>query len=216
MGSQGTLDVSQLFAAAFEQVHENLTAAALAVFVLVAGNLALDYTLKSGGVAAAGFLSLGAQYYVIRASLNRAGLLPAGFNGRFASFWGMNIMTGLAILLGCVLFILPGAYLAGRWLVAGPAILAGDKTAGEGMRESWESMKPSRWHAVGALLIIYCLMFGFAVVQGFIFPNDDAPFAVKTVIYAGMFSASVFAWLMAVGAYRLVANSTQTLAEVFA
>jgi Membrane domain of glycerophosphoryl diester phosphodiesterase len=216
MDGERGLDVGELFGALGEQVRANPVITVLAIVCLTIGNLALDQASKSGSFAAAGIMSLVGQYYVTRSALNRSGLLPDGFRGKFGSFWGMNIITGVLILLGCVLLIVPGLFLAARWFVAGPTILAEEKSAGEGMSESWELMKDSTWHVVGALLVLYAVGIGLGVVPDLFFPSDHVPLAAQAVSYLFIFTASVLSWLMSVGAYQLVARRNQTLAEVFA
>jgi hypothetical protein len=210
------LDVGRLFGALVEQVRQNMLTLVGWTVALTASNLALDQFSKSGSFAGAGFMSLIAQYLVTRSALRRSGLLAGEGANRFGSFWGMNIITGLTILLGSVLLIIPGLYLAARWFIAGPAILAEDMTAGEGMRESWEMMKPSAWHVVGAVLLLYGCGYGLGILPLFFFPADDAPLGIEAISYLALSATSVLGWLMAVGTYQLVSHRNPSLAEVFA
>jgi hypothetical protein len=213
-----SVDVGEMFGALGEQVRGNALTIILAVAGLTAANLALDQLSKdgSGTFFLSGLTALGAQYYVTRAALDRAGFLPEGRPGRFGSFWGMNILTGLAILVGCILLVLPGLYLLARWLIAAPVILAEDKTAGEGMRESWEMMGGSAWQAVGAVLVLYVCGFALALGPLLLFEVDSTPMAVQVVSYIVLFGTTVSGWLMAVGVYAMVAQRHRSLEEVFA
>src|SRR3954453_12780051 len=106
-----------MFGALVEQVRRNPLVIILAVAGLTAANLGLDQLAENGpgNFFPSGLMSLAAQYYVTRAALGRAGLPPERGASRFGSFWGMNILTGLAILVGCILLVLPGLYLLARW-----------------------------------------------------------------------------------------------------
>lgn len=219
MPEYASLEVGQLFSELGNQLRQNSAVAGIAIIGLVGINLALDQASSngSGAFALSGFLSLIAQYYVTRAALTRGGMMAEGAKGRFGSFWGMNILTGICILVGCLLLIIPGVYLAARWFIAGPAILAGDRTAGEGMRESWETMRESAWQVVGTLLVLFVVGWGAGFLILFLFPGDAEPtLTVAAISYLCMFTTSVAGWLMAVGAYRLLTGSHRSLEEVFA
>jgi hypothetical protein len=210
------LDIGQMFAVLGDEIRENAAAAGMSVLILIGGNLALDRLGQSASVALSGFLSLGVQLYVTRSALARAGLLQDPSKGRLWSFWGMNIIAAIAILAGCVLFIVPGVFLGARWFVAGPAIIAENLSASEGMRESWKITKRSTWHIVGAILMLFGCGYTAGLGPLFFYSADGAPLFVTAFSYFFVFSTSVCCSLMSVGAYRLLSRSDQALAEVFA
>ena len=216
MIGEKSVDVGQLFGELANQLRRNVAVAIGAVGAMTAASLAIETYAQSSAMFVEGFVSLIAQYYVTRFALSAADLLPPDAPGRFGSFWGMNIITNICIVLGCVLFVLPGAYLAARWFVAGPIILAEDKTAGEGMSESWEIMRESVWRLVGALLVLFVFGFGAAFLPFFFYPENAVPMAVQALSSLCLSATSVLGWLMAVGAYGLVAGRERSLEEVFA
>lgn len=65
-----------------------------------------------------------AQYWLTRRSIDRHGLLRRG--GVVANYFGMSFASGLAILVGFVLGVVPALWLAARWIAAGPALFAED------------------------------------------------------------------------------------------
>ena len=217
MGSEQPLDVGRLFGALAGQVRQNVLAIVVALVVLVSGNLAMDQWLPlQSTFAAGGLLTLVVQYFLARSALVRSDLLAPDADHRFLSFWGMSILTGLATIVGFVFLILPGLYLNARWLIAGPIILGEDKTAGEGMGESWESMKTSVWPVVGATLLLYVIAFGVGMTPTIYYGEEEVPLAIEAVGYLFVYLASVFGWLMAVGAYALIREPTASLEEIFA
>lgn len=210
------VEVGQLFGALVDQVRKNPATTIIAIVILIAGNLALDRLGQTSSLAPEGFLSLGVQLYVTRSALGRTGLLTDGAKPRLWSFWGMSIVTSIAILAGCVLLLIPGLYLSARWFLAGPAIIAEDLSAGEGMRVSAELTRPSIWHVAGAIFLLLGCGFGAGIIPLLFYPDNGAPIAVQLFSDTCIFATSVSSWLMAVGAYGMVSHRGQHLAEVFA
>jgi uncharacterized membrane protein YfcA len=200
-----------------EEVQCNAILLVAATLGQVAGNLAIDQLMaESGSFALSGLMSLIAQYLVTRFALDRAGLLPEGAPSRFGSLWGLNIVAGLASLVGLLLLILPGVYLNARWLMAAPIIIADDKAMSEGMSESWERTRDSAWPIVGALLALYGCGFGLGMVPFFLSGEENPPTEYAAAGYLFFALTSTLGWLMAVGAYRLMSSRTQSLEEIFA
>ena len=212
----GRLDTSQLFTALREQVRNNFAGFLTAVVCLVLAQLFADNYMQRSSFFFSSMISLFAQYYITRTALMRAGVMIDGVGNKFFSFWGMSIISGLLILLGCVLLIIPGVYLAARWFVAGPALIAEDKTATEGMTESWELLQPSVWHVAGALVVLYGCGFGLGALPFFLVPEESAPLSIQAISALFMTTTSVLGWLMSVGIYTAVAHPERTLEEVFA
>lgn len=59
------------------------------------------------------------------------------FGGRFVSAIGVSIVSTLAVVLGLLLFIFPGIYLALKFSLAIPAVWIGDQRALDAISESW-------------------------------------------------------------------------------
>ncbi|MEO5773203.1 MAG: glycerophosphoryl diester phosphodiesterase membrane domain-containing protein [Sphingomicrobium sp.] len=216
MTEQLSLKAGQVLGAMIVETTRNMAVAAVAVAGLTAIDLVSVQLSIQGSMIISGMASLTSQYFVTRFALDRAGLLPAGFTGRFGSFWGMNIVTNLATVLGLLLLIVPGLYLAARWFIAAPSILAEDRTAGEGMGESWERMKGSVWHVLAAILVLYLSGFGLAMAPQFFVAEDNLPMALQIFSSFASSVTIVLGWLMAVGAYRLTVQPEESLAEIFA
>ena len=210
------VDVGDLLAALAEQLRENKVTALSAIVILIAGNLALD-KYSSTSFAPAGFLSLAMQIFVTRGALQRTGLIGSKAPAKFLSLWGMTIVSSIAILLGCVLLLLPGIYLAARWMIAAPAIIGEDLSAGAGMRESWERTRDSVWPIAGALVIVVGGGFVAAMIPVMVYGEGQEPSIATAIGYLLAFTGSVSGWLMAVGAYQMLSGHGQDeLAEVFA
>jgi hypothetical protein len=210
------LNAGQMFAALREEVKKNAAILLGAIVLLVVSQLLVDSYVKSASLAVSGMINLLIQFAVTRSALDRSGMLPQDAGKKFFSFWGMNILSNIAILVGCMLLILPGLYLAARWLIAGPALIVEDRSAGEGLRESWERTRSSVWSAMGALLLLYGCGFFLALLPFLFFPAMSETLPLQAL--SGFFSSTTIAlgWLMGVGTYKLISRPQQALEEVFA
>jgi hypothetical protein len=216
MADDVALEVGELFTDLGNQLRQNAMVALTALILLVGGNLIIDQMGKSSSAMATGFLELAVQLYVMRAALKKAGLLPDSSKAKLWSFWWMSLMSTLAIMAGCVLLILPGLYLAGRWFVAGPILIAEDRSAVEALRESWHRTRSSVWQLAGATLVLFGGGVAVAIVPNVIVPESARGIALDGATYVVMFAAYICGWLMEVGAYAMLTSNHRALAEVFA
>ncbi|HEY1215613.1 MAG TPA: glycerophosphoryl diester phosphodiesterase membrane domain-containing protein, partial [Bryobacteraceae bacterium] len=216
MGDEISLDVGELFAELGIQLRQNVKVALIVLALLVGGNLLIDQLGSKSSVYATGILEIAVQLYVMRAALEKAGLLPDNSKAKLGAFWWMGLISTLAIMIGCVLLILPGLYLAARWFLSGPVLIAEEKSAVESLRESWRLTRGSVWQLVGATLVLFGGGLAVAVVPFIVLPQSAQGVSLNAVAYIVMFGAYICGWLMEVGAYGMVTNRHGALAEVFA
>lgn len=101
------------------------------------------------------------QAWVIGIALEACGRpLAPPQRWRIGALFALSLISGLAFLLGLVALVLPFLYLAGRWFVAGPVMLAEGLSATDGLRRSWELLH-QHWLAA-LILFIICLIGRFA------------------------------------------------------
>ena len=126
-------DVGYLFAKTGALIRDNLPLAltAIALLTLVDVLQEAEPGYRQGAGAVSLIVSLVFQYQVTSAVLVREGLAERGARGRFWALLGLNILSGVAILLGLLLLIVPGIYLLVRWSVSVPVLIA---AAGGGPR----------------------------------------------------------------------------------
>lgn len=211
-----TLTVGDIFTRLREILGENLAPLVGCIAGLTAANVALDYLSTGAGTTLpAGIASLAAQYYLTASSLERLGLREAGGRNRFGAFWGLNIVSGLGILLGYLVLIVPGLYLSARWVAASAALLGEDGSVNGAMGESWEITRASTWPIVGTLLVIFvpaCLAgFGLAFLL-----ETLLPIVASLLMYVFLSSALAVSWLTGVAVYSLLKPGMSQLQEVFA
>jgi hypothetical protein len=84
---------------------------------------------------------------------------------RFGSVLLISILVGLAVMVGLLLFIIPGIFLAVMFSVAIPALVVENLRGTDAMGRSWNLVKGNFWHALGLIIVAFILA---AVVGGII------------------------------------------------
>lgn len=98
--------------------------------------------------------------FVLKGERLRSGLSRGSGLG---SYLGVSIIVSLAMVIGLVLFILPGLIFLSRWALASPLVVAGELSVFDAMRKSWEQTRRSQWSLVG----FYALsLFAVALLGG--------------------------------------------------
>ena len=101
---------------------------------------------------------------------------------RLGSILVVSILVGLATLLGLILFIIPGIYIAVRLAVSTQALIVEGKRGTEAMRRSWDLVGGHWWHAAFTILIAGLIT---AVVNAVI----TAPFSAGAWLVQGIAAA---------------------------
>lgn len=151
--------------------------------------------------------------------LDDSDLLPHRDSGlRFWSLFGLCLLTNLGIIVGLVLLVLPGIYLAARWWVAVPILYAEDVGVFDAMQRSWEETKGNFAAMVTMLVVIYLPMLTsigvFALLSDDTGNLDSVPLLILVNLLIS--GASVCAWYGAVATYEQLRPGSRTLAEIFA
>jgi hypothetical protein len=157
-------------------------------------------------------LSIFTQFLLTSRLLLRAGLHHAwGKPGRAASFIGAGIVTGLAILFG-LLLILPGLYLAARWLLVCPLIVGRGMTMGEALAESWRRTAGHVLPFIAVLALVFGLGSGGSLLTMMLTYPAYGPASPVPAVAANLLlsSALVLGWCVAVSAYSILAPEEQT------
>jgi len=82
----------------------------------------------------------------------------------FPGMLGMNILIGLGVILGLILLVVPGVFLAMMWSIAGPLKVLEGRAATEAMSRSAALTKNNRWAILGVYLIYTLICIAAAVV----------------------------------------------------
>lgn len=208
-----SITVGDIFAETTRLFGENAGLALGSIAGLTIVNVVIDQVPGSGASLLGAILSIGLQYWVIRQALERRDRLDG--RAGFGSFFGLNLLSGLATLVGFLLLIVPGIYLAARWSAADAALLSEGEGVSAALGKSWEMTASHIWPIVGALLVVYVPVFGVGFGLGFTM-GDTVPVAISGITNLLLFAGVVFAWLMGIAIYALLQPAADTLAEVFA
>jgi hypothetical protein len=161
-----------------------------------------------------GIATIVANYFLLKRYLAAKGRLQ-GDGNRFWPYLGMVILSGLAIVLGIVLLIVPGLFLLVRWSAASGYAIGASQGVTESLTSSWNATKGHGWPIFFAGLALY---FGTMMVAGLIGATLGlaSPWTVNVIIpFIEAASNSVF-MAFGIAVYCLVEDDTQQLSEVFA
>jgi len=90
----------------------------------------------------------------------------------FGKLWTVGLLSGLAIVLGTVLLIVPGVILIAGWMPATAVLMAEGKTGRDCLKRAWELTRGSRWRLAGlfgvvllASLIVLAVFIGIVIAE---------------------------------------------------
>jgi hypothetical protein len=154
------------------------------------------------------------QYEISSALLRHYGLLERRSGGRrLWALLGLNMLSGIAILLGLVLLILPGIYLLVRWSAAVPALISEDAGITESLTRSEKAVEGRFWHVFAAIALVWTVGIG-AAVPSMLLPEDQSLIASLT-LNLPLNLTLIAGWHLAVAIYA-GRQGDRRLAEVFA
>lgn len=85
---------------------------------------------------------------------------------RLASIFLVQVVVGVGFVLGFILLIAPGLFLASVWLVATPVLVIEDTNVAGALRRCLELSKGSRWRLLAVLAIMTVIVAAIAIVFG--------------------------------------------------
>ena len=163
-------------------------------------------------------VSIWVQYRVLeRLLIDRIERDTREYGRRYGSVFGVGILTGFGILLGTLLLVLPGIYLAARWFTANCYVVAKGSPTIEAIGQAWD--------ATGAvkLTMILVVILSAVPIVAMLGVLIGAGAAVDETLDVGTSLAvngltgisSVLGWLLAAAAYRVTVPAANQFEEVF-
>jgi hypothetical protein len=234
-GAVGHFDLGRVISRTFGLIGRNFVAFTFLSLLLVGAPqfglvLFQSYVLQQAlwGLNAPG-LALGVALvtlilaYVLMAMLTRASIddlskgrvsLGAAVGDGVRFFFPLFIvalLTGIGVFLGLLLLIVPGVYLATRWLVATPALVAEDLGPTAALGRSSELTEGRRWAVFGLMLlylvVAWVIEVASAAVVGLVgsSPQYIASLDVVTITISGVgaFIGALSSMVSAVGTAAL-------------
>lgn len=182
---------------------------------IIAGYTALDLVSERVNTISGVIVSVFVQY----AFLERVLPLPSGATRRYGSLFGSGLLSGLGIMLGLLLLIVPGLYLSARWALTSPFVVAGQRRATEAISASWDATAEC-WRP---LLLAYVLLGVTATVplgalvfySQFSGGEDLSQVAELLLINTWTSVFTIGAWLIGAAGYRLMADRLESIEDVF-
>lgn len=191
---------------------------AAAAFVLMAGfgipidagYIADDYLVPATLMFAV--LSMALQYLTTREGLRRCRFGAPGVH--FGAFFLLCILSGIGVLLGSVLLVIPGVILFVRWSLAGPILIGWDKGATESLQASWDETRGLFWPILGASIAVYGPLLPLAAATATESLNGMSPVASALTINLVSNSCVVAGWYLSLAIFLAIAGD-RPLAKVF-
>lgn len=221
------VELPEIFAEASELASRHWRMLLGVFAAIVAGYSAIDWLtfqmedpsgLAVVSMIAGMIVSIYLQYLVTERLLaDRAPTGMAAPARRYGTLFVALLVSGLAIGAGSLLLILPGIYLAGRWLTLTPHLIEGKLGANDAMAASWDASYASQLaFAVTALLgflpTIAAIVFSFGLDAA-----TSGVEAIPALLATSMLTAiaSVLGWVLSAAAYRKAVPITTQFDAVF-
>jgi hypothetical protein len=104
---------------------------------------------------------------------------------KLGSIIGAGILAGLGIVLGLILFIVPGLYLLTIWSLIVPAIVLEGKPAMESFGRSRELVRGNGWNVFGVIVLTVLIVIAISIVVSLVFfwvPGEAFRSFVQSVV----------------------------------
>ena len=146
---------------------------------------------------------------------------PAGeaHRGGIGGYFGLSLISSFAIGFATLFFILPGIYLAMRWMPSFARLYHESEGVTDALGWSWEHTTPLQKSLLVAMIgpvALYLVFFALIVWQGFYY-DGASDLTYNAVVIAMNLTASIaIAWfqLIGVAAYRLIQRAHSQPVEV--
>lgn len=139
---------AEIFSGMVDVVTRNIRLVGLYAVATGIGATVLEKGLSSDGILIEMVANVAATYF-LTLYLLRAERLAGPRSGNFGGYFGASLLSGLGMLFGFLLFVIPGLILLSRWSIASAIAITENVGATEAMRQSWEATRRSQWSIVG-------------------------------------------------------------------
>ena len=202
----------------FDLLRDNAVPVAIVTLALAALGTAWDYHFPDSWLSLPQNIVSGiAQYWIVRQALAREGLLAENLAGAPASFLGVSIVSGIGILLGFVLLIVPGVILTLRWIPAIPLVLGVERLhANDALGEAWRRTE-GHWKAIGAVYLLTLVPLA-GTIFAYAWEASDTAEQLAALGTANILAnlSMVLLWTLSLAVYQGFASRTPELEDIFA
>lgn len=145
--------------------------------------------------------------------------------GRFLILFAAGLLSGLSMILGMLLLIVPGVILALMWAVVGPVAVMERKGVFETLTRSADLTRYNRWMILGVWVVVIVVVFGAITVASLawyaVVPDGYSAPVASAIVESVIGSVAVIATTALAAAFyhQLVeikhGAASETVAEVF-
>lgn len=154
-----------------------------------------------------------AGYLLLDVMVRKTGLLSRKGEDAFMAFFGLSLLSGLAVFVGFILLVIPGLFLIARWSIAQPLVVARGDGVMRALGESWERTRGNEFQILIAMLALLVLFIAVAIAGTALFEKTDL--IGIAVTQAGSSAMSAVSLAMGVALYGLIVGAPQGLAATF-
>jgi hypothetical protein len=192
-------------------------AALLYVVVLSGIGIVIDQMAESAGANFVFSIMSIALGYVLTVQLLRdGGLVSGNLPTGFGSYFGLSILSGLGIVLGMLVLVIPGLVLLVRWVPAYGYVMGEGDGITDGMGKAWRESAPHFWPIALALLVPVSI--NAAALAAYLFAGDEqgmVSLPLSALINIAISVVGVAITAIGMAAYSLLRDRSAQIAEIF-
>lgn len=163
-----------------------------------------------------GILITFVQVWITREAFEQVGVAPALPVFNSLSVYLQGLLIGLGVLLGLVLFILPGLYVFARWYIASAVLVRDGGGRRAAMQRSWD-MLAVHWPAALGVGLILGVLSVAPLVVGEVAPTLVVEYGFGWLVATNLVAAAgiVGGYLAAVSLLLNIEQPAPALREIF-
>jgi hypothetical protein len=148
--------------------------------------------------------------------LREGGLISEHARAGFGTYFGLSLLSGLGIVLGLLVLLVPGVMLLVRWAPAYGFVLGEGASISEGLSKSWAQTGAHFWPI--ALAILLPVGVNLAAGASYFFAFDDQgvlSVPVSAVANLGISCGGAAITAVGIATYALLRDQTDEIASIF-
>jgi len=191
--------------------------ASFAIIVLTGlGTLLDSFAVESLGIGTRIVMWIAST--IVQCELTRRLLLRAGYpdvRRRYGPMLAIGIATGIPLIIGFILLVLPGLYLLARWSISDVVLLAENTGGAEAIGTSWDRTRSHVPPITAALILAYVPPF----ILGSILMRLVQPFGLALGSAVSNLTSQIAVacgWYVTVAIHHALRPPTSDLERIFA
>lgn len=150
-----------------------------------------------------------AAYLLLDVMVRKTGLQSRKGEDAFLTFFGLSLVSGISVLVGLILLIIPGLFLIARWSIAQPLVVARGDGVMKAFGESWERTRGNEFQILIAMLALFAVFLAIVIAATLLFEKTDIVGIVVSQVGSSAMSATSLA--LGVALYGLIVGTGDTV-----